>query len=34
MRRNGDLYREAIAPDLWTELKAEGLIREDAPVPD
>jgi D-threo-aldose 1-dehydrogenase len=34
MRRNGDLYREAIAPDLWSELKAEGLIREDAPVPD
>jgi len=33
MRRNADLYREAIAPDLWDELKAEGLIREDAPVP-
>ena len=34
MRRNGALYREAIAPDLWSELKAEGLLREDAPVPD
>ena len=33
MQRNADLYREAIAPDLWDELKAEGLIREDAPVP-
>ena len=26
-------YREAIAPDLWSELKAEGLLRNDAPVP-
>ena len=25
---------EAIAPDLWSELKAEGLLRGDAPVPD
>jgi D-threo-aldose 1-dehydrogenase len=33
MRRNAALYREAIAPDLWSELKAEGLLREDAPVP-
>ena len=33
IRRNAALYREAIAPDLWSELKAEGLLREDAPVP-
>jgi D-threo-aldose 1-dehydrogenase len=33
MRRNEALYREAIAPDLWSELKAEGLLRNDAPVP-
>jgi D-threo-aldose 1-dehydrogenase len=34
VRRNATLYREAIAPDLWTELKAEGLLRQDAPVPE
>ena len=33
-RRNEVLYGEPIASDLWSELKAEGLIREDAPVPD
>ena len=33
MRRNMTLYREAIAPDLWSELKAKGLLRNDAPVP-
>jgi D-threo-aldose 1-dehydrogenase len=33
VRRNAALYREAIASDLWTELKAEGLLRDDAPVP-
>jgi D-threo-aldose 1-dehydrogenase len=31
--RNAFLYRESIAADLWLELKAEGLLREDAPVP-
>jgi D-threo-aldose 1-dehydrogenase len=31
--RNASLYREPIAPDLWLELKAEGLLRDDAPVP-
>ena len=31
--RNASLYRESIAPDLWLELKAEGLLRKDAPVP-
>jgi len=34
MRRNAALSRETIAPDLWRELKAEGLLRNDAPVPD
>jgi D-threo-aldose 1-dehydrogenase len=34
MRRNATLYREAILPDLWSELKAEGLLRENAPVPE
>jgi len=33
MERNAALYRESITPDLWSELKAEGLLREDAPVP-
>jgi D-threo-aldose 1-dehydrogenase len=33
IERNAALYRETIAPDLWLELKAEGLIRGDAPVP-
>lgn len=33
MRRNEALYREPIPPDLWSELKAEGLLRNDAPVP-
>jgi D-threo-aldose 1-dehydrogenase len=31
--RNASLHRESIAPQLWLDLKAEGLIREDAPVP-
>jgi D-threo-aldose 1-dehydrogenase len=33
VRRNAALYREAIAADLWNELKAEALLRQDAPVP-
>ena len=33
MQRNAALYGETIAPDLWSELKAEGLLRDDAPVP-
>ena len=33
MERNAALYREPIALDLWSELKAEGLLRGDAPVP-
>ena len=33
MQRNATLYREAVPFDLWAELKTEGLLREDAPVP-
>ena len=33
IHRNASLRRESIAPDLWLELKAERLLREDAPVP-
>ena len=33
MQRNVALYGELIAPDLWSELKARGLLREEAPVP-
>jgi D-threo-aldose 1-dehydrogenase len=33
MKRNVALLDEAIAPDLWRELEAERLVREDAPVP-
>jgi D-threo-aldose 1-dehydrogenase len=28
-----DLYRHPIAPELWHDLKAAGLLREDAPTP-
>jgi hypothetical protein len=34
MTRNEALYGEPITPDLWSELKARGLLRSDAPVPD
>ena len=33
VQRNAALYAEAIARDLWSELKAEGLLRDEAPVP-
>jgi D-threo-aldose 1-dehydrogenase len=33
IERNASLYRASIAADLWLELKAEGLLRADAPVP-
>jgi D-threo-aldose 1-dehydrogenase len=33
IERNASFYREPISPELWRELKAEGLLREDAPVP-
>jgi D-threo-aldose 1-dehydrogenase len=32
-RRNVETFSHPIPPDLWAELKAEGLLREDAPVP-
>ncbi len=31
--RNAELYRHAVPSDLWSELKSERLLREDAPVP-
>jgi D-threo-aldose 1-dehydrogenase len=33
VQRNAALGNEAISPDLWSELKAERLVRDDAPVP-
>jgi D-threo-aldose 1-dehydrogenase len=33
MARNAALYHEPIASGLWSELKARGLLRSDAPVP-
>ena len=33
MMRNAALFHERVPPDLWGELKAEKLLREDAPVP-
>jgi D-threo-aldose 1-dehydrogenase len=33
VRRNVELYLRPIPADLWSELKAEGLVRADAPVP-
>jgi D-threo-aldose 1-dehydrogenase len=33
VERNAALFREPIPPDLWSELKAERLLRADAPVP-
>ena len=29
-----DLYHAAIPPAFWEELRAEGLLRGDAPVPE
>ena len=31
VERNADLFAAEIPDDLWAELKAEGLLREDAP---
>jgi D-threo-aldose 1-dehydrogenase len=31
--RNAELFAESISPGLWSDLKAEGLLRADAPVP-
>lgn len=33
IERNADLYRRSVARDLWSHLKAEGLLRHDAPTP-
>jgi D-threo-aldose 1-dehydrogenase len=33
IRRNAELFELEISPDLWSDLKAEGLLRADAPVP-
>jgi D-threo-aldose 1-dehydrogenase len=32
IERNADLFATAVPDDLWTELKAEGLLRADAPT--
>ncbi len=34
VERNVATFRHPIPVDLWAQLKAEGLLREDAPVPD
>jgi D-threo-aldose 1-dehydrogenase len=33
VQRNIDAFRQPIPPQLWQELKSEGLLREDAPTP-
>jgi D-threo-aldose 1-dehydrogenase len=33
VERNVALYRDRVPTELWAELKAEGLLREDAPTP-
>ena len=33
MERNAALHREPVPAELWSELKSEGLLRDDAPVP-
>ena len=33
IERNADLYRQSISPDLWSQLKAERLLRADAATP-
>lgn len=33
IERNAALHGDAISPDLWRELKAAGLLRDEAPVP-
>ena len=33
VRRNAEILAARIPPDLWTDLKAEGLMRTDAPTP-
>jgi D-threo-aldose 1-dehydrogenase len=33
VRRNVELFERPVPAELWAELKAEGLLRADAPVP-
>jgi D-threo-aldose 1-dehydrogenase len=33
VRRNAELYARPVPPGLWSDLKAEGMLRDDAPVP-
>jgi D-threo-aldose 1-dehydrogenase len=33
IEHDADLYRQSIDPDLWGQLKAERLLRDDAPTP-
>jgi D-threo-aldose 1-dehydrogenase len=33
VKRNVSLHGQPIPRELWSELKAEGLLRDDAPVP-
>jgi len=33
IKRNSRLYRSDVPNALWTELKASGFVRDDAPVP-
>ncbi|MBV8064694.1 MAG: aldo/keto reductase [Actinobacteria bacterium] len=33
VERNADLHHRAIPADLWRDLKSEGLLRDDAPMP-
>jgi D-threo-aldose 1-dehydrogenase len=33
IEHDADLHRQPIAPDLWSELKAERMLRADAPTP-
>ena len=33
IERNAELFETPLPVDLWAELRAEGLVREDAPIP-
>ena len=33
VQSNVEIFEHPIPTDLWSELKAEGLLREDAPTP-
>ena len=34
VERNAETMAQAIPPALWDDLKSEGLMRQDAPVPE